>query len=59
MSYTVFIQENEAPVATTASNVLDALKLVRRYERESENIIISAQNGWVLTVDELEELAKN
>lgn len=58
MSYTVIAAADSGPVATVASSVLDALKLVQDLERTGEPITIASDTGWILTVEELEELAK-
>jgi indole-3-glycerol phosphate synthase len=60
MSYTVIAEVDQGPVATVAPTVFDALALARRYAREGdEGVTISTDTGWFLTLDELEELAKN
>lgn len=59
MSYTVIAAAESGPVATVAPSVLDALKLVRDLGREGEQITIASDTGWILTVEELEALAKS
>lgn len=59
MAYTVFVQEDQLSIATAAANIRDALKLARRYEREAEEVLISSEDGQLMTIDELEALVKN
>ncbi|RXF73584.1 hypothetical protein [Hansschlegelia zhihuaiae] len=59
MSYTVIVDAEEGPVATVARSVLDALLLARGLKTEDDDrLTIAADNGWILTIEELEELAK-
>jgi hypothetical protein len=60
MTYTVFDSSAVQPRGIVASTVLDALTLARQLEREAEREpIIASETGWMLTVDELEELARS
>lgn len=58
MAYTVIAAVESGPVATVASSVTDALRLVHDLEKGADQITIASDNGWILTVDELEALAK-
>ena len=59
MAYTVIAAAENGPVATVAASVTDALRLVHDFERSADQITIASDNGWILTIDELEELAKS
>lgn len=59
MAYTVIASAESGSVATVASTVLDALRLVHDLEKEGEQVTIASDTGWILTVDELEALAKS
>lgn len=59
MAYTVIAAAENGPVATVATSVMDALRLVHDLERSADQITIASDNGWILTIDELEELAKS
>lgn len=58
MSYTVIAAAKSGPVATVASSVLDALRLVQNLQKDGDQITIASDTGWILTVEELEALAK-
>ncbi|MFC3695696.1 hypothetical protein [Chenggangzhangella methanolivorans] len=58
MSYTVIAAAESGPVATVASSVLDALRLVQDLEKDGDQVTIASDTGWILTVEELEALAK-
>ncbi|GLK69846.1 hypothetical protein GCM10008179_34840 [Hansschlegelia plantiphila] len=57
VSYTVISQADRGPVATVVPGVIDALALARQRESDAQ-ITIAAADGWILTIEELEELAK-
>lgn len=60
MAYTVIASADQGPVATVAPSVVEALLLARDVTRSSgSDITIAAENGWILTLEELEELAKS
>lgn len=60
MSYTVYDTSASTSSATVVSTVTDALALARSVEREGgREPIIAGGDGWILTLDELEELAKS
>jgi hypothetical protein len=59
MSYTVIGQGSAEARGVVVPTVIDALSLARTLGSEDEREpIIFADNGWMLTMDELEELAK-
>ena len=59
MSYTVISGEEDRVLATVADTIFDALALARKSARDNDKVTIAADDGWILTLDELEELAKN
>ena len=59
MSYTVIASAENGPTATVAPSVIDALLLARGLGTDDANITIATDTGWILTLDELEELAKS
>lgn len=61
MAYTVFTQEDQVQIATTVPTALDALRLAQHYAASGDDhsILISAETGWILTLDELEEMVKH
>ncbi len=60
MSYTVIATAEDGPVATVAPSVVDALMLARGLtKKDGAEITIAAENGWILTLEELEALAKS
>jgi hypothetical protein len=59
MSFTVIARAEPGPQGIVVPTVVDALALARRLEETAgEEPIIAAEDGWMLTLDELEELAK-
>lgn len=57
MSYTIISEGPHAPSATVVDSVLDALKLARHeVEKTGQDVVIAADNGWILTLDELENM---
>jgi ribosomal protein L10 len=59
MAYTVIAEAEDGPVATVASSVIDALMLARGLQKKDAiEVTIAAEDGWLLTIEELEELAK-
>ncbi len=58
MAYTVIVEGDDGPTATVVPTVVDALKLIRRLERDGTEITVATETGWILTSDELESLAK-
>ena len=59
LSYTVISEGVGAPSATVVDSVLDALKLAKFEARKSSGeVTIAAENGWILTLDELEDLVR-
>ncbi len=59
MSYTVFVDAEDGPVATVAPSVLDALLLARGVKtKDTIGVTIAGEDGWILTLEELEALAK-
>lgn len=59
MTYTIFDTSMAQPEGIVVPTVVDALALARQMEQNAERPpIIAAENGWMLTVDELEELAR-
>lgn len=59
MSYTVIAAADSGPVATVTPSVLDALRLVQTLGKTGEQVTIASDTGWILTVEELEALAKS
>ncbi|GLK54533.1 hypothetical protein JOD31_001700 [Methylopila capsulata] len=61
MAYTVFAQQDQVSIATTVPTAVDALKLAQRFAQEGgeEHILVSDETGWVLTLDELEEMVRH
>ncbi|HVI28480.1 hypothetical protein [Hansschlegelia sp.] len=60
MSYTVISQAEPSPVATVVPTVIEALSLARELAKQAEDrITIATDSGWMLSLDELEELVKN
>ncbi|GLK77566.1 hypothetical protein GCM10008171_28200 [Methylopila jiangsuensis] len=59
MPYTVISEAEDGPVTTTAPSVIDALFVAQALSgADPAAIRIAADDGWELTVDELEELAR-
>jgi hypothetical protein len=60
MSYTVVSHAKRDPQSVVVITVMDALILARELlEEVDERVTIMTDSGWILTVDELEELAKS
>lgn len=60
MAFTVIARTDPGPQGVVVPTVIDALALARRLEETGDpEPIIAAENGWMLTIDELEELAKS
>lgn len=60
MDYTVFDTSADKPEGIVVPTVTDALAFARLLERKTDKPpIIAAADGWMLTVDELEELARS
>jgi hypothetical protein len=59
MTFTVISEGTAGPSATVVESVLDALNLARHQARGAEDqITIATDNGWILTLDELEEMVR-
>lgn len=59
MSYTVIVEAKDGPVATVAPSVLDALLLARGVaSQDNIEVTIAGEDGWILTLEELEALAR-
>lgn len=60
MTYTIIDTSGARPEGVVVPTVVDALALARRLEREARSEpVIAAGDGWILTIDELEELARS
>ena len=59
VSYTVISEGAEAPSATVVDNILDALSLARfEAEKAKKEVTIATENGWFLSLDELENMVR-
>jgi hypothetical protein len=60
MHYTVIDTTAAGPQGVVVPTAVDALALARRLEKSGDREpVIAAEDGWLLTIDELEELAKS